>query len=269
MSGLQRWPEQLQGDLVMQPCHQPLGRAQSGHFWRSRGSLARGLSLVELMVGIAVGLFIVAAATVLVSGQLGENRRLILDTQLQQDLRATADIITRELRRSGAIGASQNTIAHPTLPAQENLLTLMIPSAAGTISDVTFLYERPPNPGSTTGEQGPWGFRLVSATGVIQTRLGTAGWQDLTDRNVVRVTGFTIEIQREPGQVLPCPRLCPVTNDTACWPILQVRNFVVNIQAQSAGDLSITRSIQSVVRVRNDWVQFRTAGASPKPACPS
>lgn len=61
----------------------------------------RGLSLVELLVGISVGLFVLAGATLLLSTQLGDNRRLLLETQLQQDLRATMDIITRELRRAG------------------------------------------------------------------------------------------------------------------------------------------------------------------------
>lgn len=226
------------------------------------GRPARGLSLVELMVGIAVGLFIVAAATVLVSGQLGENRRLMLDTQLQQDMRATADIITRELRRVGAWRDSQNGVGYPGVVAQENNFASMTPSAAGTVTDVTFFYDRSPT------EQGPWGFRLNSGTGAIQTRLGpSVSWQDLTDRNIMEVTAFTIEIQREPGQVLPCPKLCP-SGDTSCWPMLQVRNFVVDIRARSRADPSITRRIQSVARARNDWVEFRTTG-SPKPACPS
>ena len=221
----------------------------------------RGLSLVELMIGIAVGLFIVAAATVLVSGQLGENRRLMLDTQLQQDLRATADIVTRELRRVGASRAPEATIAHPTLTARPNNFAVTTPAAASApVNNVTFYYER------AFGVQGPWGFRLNTGTNTIQTQLDV-GWQDLTDANVMEVTSFTIDIQREPGQELPCPRLCPTTNDTSCWPMLQVRNFVINIQARSRADASITRRIQSVARVRNDWVEFRTAG-SPKPACP-
>jgi type IV pilus assembly protein PilW len=224
--------------------------------------MVRGLSLIELMVGIAVGLFIVAAATVLVSGQLGENRRLMLDTQLQQDLRATADIITRELRRANANSPSENFIDYPTRAAQENsLATLGTPKTAGTYTNFSYYYSR------ATGEFGPWGFRLDGTNGIIQTSLG-AVWHDLTDRNVMEVTTFNITIQREPGQVLPCPRLCPTTNDTACWPILQVLNFVVDIQARSRSDPSITRRIQSIARARNDWIEFRTTG-SPKPACPN
>ena len=59
-----------------------------------------GYSLVELMVGITIGLFIVAATSLMISTQLSGNRRMLLETQLNQDLRATADIITRELRRA-------------------------------------------------------------------------------------------------------------------------------------------------------------------------
>ena len=56
------------------------------------------------MVGVAVGLFVVAAASMLVATQLSDNRRLTLETQVQQDLRAAADIITRELRRCRPLG---------------------------------------------------------------------------------------------------------------------------------------------------------------------
>ena len=34
-----------------------------------------GLSIVELMVGLALGLFVVAGATVVATTQLGDNRR--------------------------------------------------------------------------------------------------------------------------------------------------------------------------------------------------
>ena len=75
--------------------------------WQRR---QRGLSIVELMVGVAIGLFVVAAASMLVVTQLSDNRRLTLETQVQQDLRATADIITRELRRAGHWGKARDGV---------------------------------------------------------------------------------------------------------------------------------------------------------------
>ena len=228
--------------------------------------LMRGLSLVELMVGITIGLFIVAAATVMATGQLNENRRLLLESQLQQDLRATTDIITRELRRVGSVRAAQNMIASPTTAAQSNALAPTTPaSGVSSPADVTFKYER------SLTEAGPYGFRLDS--GIIKTQLvnastgATLGWQDLTDGTVMEVTAFSVAINREPAQELPCPKLC-ASGDTTCWPVLYVREFVVDISARMRNNPEIQRSVRSRVRARNDQVEFRMGG-SPPPACPS
>jgi len=90
----------------------------------SRSRLLRGhsigLSIVELLVGIAIGLFILAGATLVTSTQLSNNRLLLLETQIQQDLRSTADLITRELRRSGYWGGAPTT-AWPMAGAPVNM----------------------------------------------------------------------------------------------------------------------------------------------------
>lgn len=78
---------------------------------------ARGLSLVELMVGIAVGLMVVAGASFVAVNQIGDNRRLTLETQVQQDLRAAADLIVRDLRRTGYWGNSQQGLWQGSNPA--------------------------------------------------------------------------------------------------------------------------------------------------------
>ncbi|MCW5633335.1 MAG: hypothetical protein KIT17_08350 [Rubrivivax sp.] len=233
-----------------------------------RGSrlVSRGLSLVELMVGIAVGLFVVAAATVMVSSQLGENRRLLLESQLQQDLRATSDIITRELRRAGAARNAQNFVATPAAAAQFNAISATTPaSGVHSPADITFRYER------NAVEQGPWGFKLDN--GVIKTQLvssitgASAGWQDLTDGTVMEVTQFSITINREPPIEIACPKLCPSGN-TSCWPLMYVRDFVVDISARLRSAPEVQRSVRSTVRARNEQIEFRTGG-SPPAACPT
>lgn len=225
---------------------------------------ARGLSLVELMVGIAVGLFIVAAATVMATGQLGENRRLLLESQLQQDLRATSDIVTRELRRSGAIINAQNLVATASTAAQANAVSVTTPaSGVHSPAEITFRYER------NLVEQGPWGFKLEN--GIIKTQLvnsitgASAGWQDLTDGSVMEVTQFSVTINREPALEVPCPKICP-SGDTTCWPLMYVRSFIVDIAARLRSAPEVTRSIRSTVRARNEMVEFRTGGPL---ACPT
>lgn len=58
----------------------PVGRVQ-----RSRAARRsdRGFTIVELMIGIAVGLFVVSGAALMFTSHLDDNRRLILETQIQ------------------------------------------------------------------------------------------------------------------------------------------------------------------------------------------
>lgn len=148
----------------------------------------RGLSLVELMVGVAVGLFVVAGATMLVANQLGDNRRLLLETQIQQDLRAAADIVARDIRRSGYWGAAQTGVWYAGSPGvTANPYTNLAPAVSGSAaSSVAFNYSRGvENNTIDAAEQS--GFQL--SNGVIQMRVG-GNWQPLTDDRTLRITNF-------------------------------------------------------------------------------
>ncbi len=222
----------------------------------------RGLSIVELMVGVAVGLFVVAAASMLVATQLSDNRRLTLETQVQQDLRATADIITRELRRSGHWAKARDGVAQP---ANTN------PYDAVTMADGSAFADGVPSPGGVlmsyarsgdeTAENNvvdsaeSLGFQL--SNGVVRTRLGNGGWQDLTDGATLNVTAFTLTMSIQPIK-LECVKPCPGPGD--CRPELQVRDITIDITGQAAHDSSVQRSLRSNVRLRNDAV---VAGTCP------
>lgn len=237
---------------------------------RLRGQ--RGLTLVELMVGITIGLFVVAAATMLLTTQLGDNRRLLLETQLQQDLRASADIIVREVRRASHWSAAEAgvwaEVGAPGSPAaQQNMFAPVTwaPSAPGSVE---FRYMRRP------GEEGPFGFRLHTAAagdgvtrGVIQTLLGPGGWQDLTDRNVVDITRFSITARHGPPLRVACPTACPGGGED-CWPTLTVREFDIEIAARAVADPALQRALRTTVRLRNDDLAFRFQTGSTWQSCP-
>lgn len=223
---------------------------------RTSRSRQRGLSIVELMVGVTVGLFVVAAAAMLVSTQLSSNRQLLLDTQLQQDLRATADLVARELRRVGALEDQRNTLEwKPASLGQVSVVT-------GTSGSVNFRYERTPD------LIGDFGFALVG--GVIRTKVAGGSLQDLTDNAVLTVTRFEIEATDSANVVVPCPNLCPsppaATPDASCWPRVNVREYRVTIAGQSRHDPRVERSVVTHVRARNDWIR---SPAGTNPTCPS
>jgi prepilin-type N-terminal cleavage/methylation domain-containing protein len=214
----------------------------------------RGLSLVELMVGITIGLIVVAAAALLVSGQLSESRRLIAEAQIQQDLRASADVIARELRRSGGIGEYDNLhnvvwkLDNPADPwASVNLENFSVNS---TGTEVTYKYTENALVPTT-----PLGFKLAS--GVIQARLYAGGWQDLTDPSSMEVT--VLSFTRLPDTVarIPCPKPCPPPGGgTSCWPSVNQRAIEVRITARHRAFPQVERTHVSRVRLRNDRFVF-------------
>lgn len=215
----------------------------------------RGASLVELMVGVAVGLVVVAAAVTLATVQVSEHRRLQLEAQVQQDLRAAADLVTRELRRAGHWPEATLAIATGDASAVPNPHAAITPTATAA-TQVDFAYARP------DAASGPFGFRLDGR--VLRMRLGAAGWQELTDANVLRVTAFSVTPRPAAPIRLPCPRPC-ADGTTDCWPTLTVRELAIDIAGESAVDPTVRRTLRTVVRPRNDLVAFDTAG----PVCPA
>lgn len=237
---------------------------------------SRGISLVELMVGITIGLFVVAAAATLVTAQLGDNRKLLIETQVQQDLRASMDIITRQLRRAGAL---EDSFAQSGMAERSGALTggkrTKCPSALGELcSSVT--------PGSASAdnvkfyfmlnqaERGDFGFKLES--GVIKSKTGAGGWQELTDSGTLKVTKLEVRTLKVDSEELPCPKPCPVAGggfNTACWPQLTVRTIRVIIEAESRTDTAVRRQIHNEVRLRNDEMQFRDPINATPLVCPA
>lgn len=205
------------------------------------------------MVGVTLGLFVVAAAALMVSSQLSDNRSLLLSTQLQQDLRSTAEIVSRELRRVGFADSVPVWNDTMTGPVAESTVASTTPSSGSAISDIDYFYRRRP------GDDARFGFKLEG--GVIKTRVYDA-WESLTDARVMRVTTFNIDMPVATEYRLPCAKLC--SDDTQnCWPVVRMRTATVTITGQSTSDAAISRTVTSQVRIRNDWIHHYNT-----PSCP-
>jgi type IV pilus assembly protein PilW len=225
----------------------------------SRQRIASGLSMVELMVGIAVGLMVVAGASMVAVNQLAENRRLLLETQVQQDLRAAADMVARDIRRAGYWGKAETGAWQGTDPnvALNPYIDLSPAEPGAPVEQVDFNYSRDPveEDNAVDADREQFGFKRDG--GAIKMLIGGA-WQALTDTNVLEVTRFDISVARE-TVVQACFKNCP-GGGTACWPTLDIRRITVEIAGRAVNDHAVQRSVRDTVRLRND---------TPTGACPA
>jgi len=130
-----------------------------------------GFGLVELTIGIAVGLIVVAAAMSLLSTTMASSNDNIKMTRLDQELRQVMSMLSRDVRRATswdpAADVVRVSLAHP--------LTL-----TGNTGDVTVT--------SSTGNLGAIGAKAVGGTLVYPAR----EYDAVTDAYVVTVYQGTI-----------------------------------------------------------------------------
>lgn len=209
---------------------------------------SRGLSLVELLVGLAVGLIVLAGAITLFGAQTREQRQHALELRLMQELRAVTDLVTRDLRRAGHWGdASAALWALSASAPAANPYAAFAPLAAAS-NAAAYGYSRDASENHLLDANEQFGLRLRN--GVIELQLGTGNWQALTDAGSMVVTEFEL---RPSVQELPllahCPRACPLGE--ACNPRLQSRSVAVRISARAAADPRVQRRLEAELRVRN------------------
>lgn len=95
----------------------------------ARTKQSAGFSLVELLVSLATGLFLLAGVMGIFSATLSSQGHGLKATRLNQELRSAMDLISRDLRRSG--------YWHMAVNAASPLGDLVLSSTAGSITAQT------------------------------------------------------------------------------------------------------------------------------------
>lgn len=212
----------------------------------------RGLTMVGLLVGTAIGLAAVAAGSALVAAGGRDARAVTTETRLLQDLRTASDIVARDLRRAGHwAGAASGVRTDDGSAPLANPYAAFAPDD-GASSVVRYAYARDASENHAVDADERFGFRLRG--GAIELQLGDGNWQSLTDAQTLVVTAFSVEpcVDETPLDAF-CPDACPA-GSTTCPPRQQVRSVVVTIAGRAAADARIARQVDARARLRNDTV---------------
>ncbi|MBA4217252.1 MAG: hypothetical protein C0460_07975 [Methylibium sp.] len=241
----------------------------------------RGLGLIELMVGITVGLIVAAGASLVAVNQINEHRRLMLEIQVQQDLRTAADLVQQELRRAGfrgradlgvwsppqGVGTLKQLEARPAsvnefMPVDtsdtRNLIRrpLLVSKSDTTGTVMTFVYAQG-TPYSPTGvpDSGEYrGFKWDKSTGVLSLALGLGAtlqpnWQPITDPDSVTITNFDVSVVTQSvslGQF--CENACNA--GTPNCPVQEVYRVNFTLTGKAKHDANVVRTLTGTERVR-------------------
>lgn len=229
-----------------------------------------GLSVIELLVGLAVGLFVVGGAAKLFVDYIGSNRNLLLETRVNQDLRAAADLIVRDLRRAGYWADSVNgLVAAGAASAPLNpfrAITVSNQDLTNTTNgEVVFTYDKAASASESSG------FRVRN--GALQLQLGSGNWQSVTDTGslVIDVAQLATPVLRTVDLYMSCPCVgklaCtpasfygPTTSPSASSPganyanrpRITVRQYTLTLRGHAPNATSVVREVRETVRVRND-----------------
>lgn len=230
-----------------------------------------GLSVVEFLIGLAVGLFVVGGATKLFVDYIGTNRSVLVEARVNQDLRAAADLVVRDLRRAGYWADSPSgLVAASAVSAPLNPFRVITVSNNDlTVGDVVFTYDRAASAAEAAG------FRVRG--GALEFALGAGNWQPVTDVRslVIDTAQLDAPVLREVPLHMSCPCVARLTCTPASFvidpatsvpganyasrPRLTVRQYTLTLRGYAPNDPSMRREIRETVRVRND----ETEGACP------
>ena len=221
-----------------------------------------------MLVGVTISLFILAGAASVATSQVGDHRRLLLDAQVQQDLRLTMDLITRDLRRAAYWGRANNAIWSPSwTTSMGNPYTAFAPLNSSTGStQVTFQRSTDEVTGALlasennivdAGEYG--GFKYVEGSHTIEVLVSNGNWQTLTDPEMIKITQFAVRTSSQkvnvPCGAGPCSASNTVIGPGGCKLVQVMRNATIEIAAEATNDSSIKRSLSSKVHLRNDLIE--------------
>ena len=207
--------------------------------------LLRGFSLVELMVAITIGLFILLGLTSFLSNNLRSSAQLSAATRLNQEMRNIMALMSRDIRRAGYWGNATSGIG-VTVPLFDNPFDEVNVATSGCI-----LYSYDLNAdGALTGNE-QFGFLLDAGT--IKARSTSSGspscssgaaWQPLSDPNAVTYTALTFTVTSTKNYI-----------SGTSGPNTTQRIVTISLSGSLKSDASVKQTLTEKIKIENDLFQ--------------
>lgn len=226
-----------------------------------------GFSLIELMVGMAVGLIIVGGAISVYVNAVRSGGDTLRSAKLNIELRGAMNMMVADIRRAGYAHNVANLSSNPYTQPSTNLA---LPSATCLL----FSYDR--NGDGVVDANEYLGFKKAGTEVSMRfsgssTAAGCSvtgdSWESITDNSSILVDSltFTINNQCENAQtgLKAANEACAAGSNvydvaaaaTGKSDLIEIRDVTISITGHHKNDALTTMTLSQSVRVRNDRIQ--------------
>ena len=210
----------------------------------------RGLGLLEMMISMALSLLSVTLMVVLMVSTLGTGTATIQMSRLSQELRASMQLMSRDLRRANFHSGFLNCFANVNCRNDLNIAAYVDTIHINAAGDCFWYWlDRDGDADLTDDAVGGFRFSTIGGIGVIQMRTagnsaancdGGTDWELITDPNTVDITSFDVSSADSYSETL-----------SATGDVQTVEKLRLNINGRMASNPSVQREIQDLILIRN------------------
>lgn len=209
----------------------------------------QGFTLIELLIASAISLVVVAGLIGLLLMSTNHSQTTIGVGRLESQLRLVLNAMTTDIQRAGYWANADSSATNPFMVTGTTDLTIN-----GAQNCILMTYDHD-NDGalpavSSASDDERYGYRLMN--NAIQYRprganfdcaAGANVWENLTDPNAVTITAFVVTLNSQTVDI----------DDTGPGTATIVRRSVsISITGELTHDTSVTKTLQTTVKVYND-----------------
>ncbi|NVK30148.1 MAG: prepilin-type N-terminal cleavage/methylation domain-containing protein [Gammaproteobacteria bacterium] len=218
----------------------------------------KGITLIELMVGMVLGLLVTGIAIQMYISTLGITKQTTETVRLNQELRAIADLIITDVRRAGYWSGATTGSTNPySIMVSDNggggtHLQVFDSPAGGSNNCIVVSYENnTPSPSEHI-----YGYRVSGA--VIQmltvTSYASGSYADCGDPAGYSATGSWVTLSdSRVFSVSPDSLVFTTNSGGTSWASASSKSITVAVKGSAAGDPKISRELLDTVRIRNEY----------------
>lgn len=196
----------------------------------------KGFSLVELMVGIAVSLVVLAGVGSFYVNTLFASSSKASVQGADQTLRALMDYMVSEIRRANyaAVGTTLAGSFSPASGATNTCVTFShstAPATADTFGNVTVSADSETYYGFALASSAIYVSKTVTPISCASFSASALNWSVATDPNTLAITSFTV--------------------DSSAYPVVKLYLAGTVVNQKTAAGAALSRSANAVVKIRN------------------